>query len=301
MIRMSKVVVLMGMALTASVANAGAFVQLPDYDPSAAAASKNPVNSVAKLTKTFASNQASDPSYIGQYLSGADIYHKVPNTFTLLASHTTSVLPFPSKTGNVISTIGSFYDAVYQDQSDKSLVFASRLELDPSSGIEINDIFRSGFSEVNYTNNDTISVAWSFATVADFRLKSAAKSSQGLYKTGTGTLPATYDVNTIDLRTDTSAPEGNPISAWYFIKVKDNDVSDTLDTYDFEWTDHAVGIYRGNDEANGSITTLWISGYAPKFVDYGSPTDPVPEPETYLMLLIGMGLISGAVLRRKTK
>jgi hypothetical protein len=195
--------------------------------------------------------------------------------------------------------MGAFYDAVYRDNSDGSLVFASRLELLPTSGVEINDIFRTGFGAFNVDDGASVRVAWSAATSSDFRLRSATRSAQGLFKifspvTGvqTGVTPRTYDPDVIDLGTDTSAPESNPVSGWYFVKVADPRASTTDHILGYALADNAVGLYRGNDEPNGAVTTLWLSGYAPTI------TAAVPEPAEYALFLAGLGVL-GLVTRRR--
>jgi len=285
-------------AMSASAQAAGSFVTLPDYDPTAAPTSLNPVNTVPKLTKSGAANNAADPLFLGSFTGGADIYSRVPTTMTLLASRTTAVLPFTNAAGTPLATMGAFYDAVYRD-SDGSLVFASRLELLPTSGVEINDIFRTGFGAFNVDDGASVRVAWSAATSSDFRLRSATRSAQGLFKifspvTGvqTGVTPRTYDPDVIDLGTDTSAPESNPVSGWYFVKVADPRASTTDHILGYALADNAVGLYRGNDEPNGAVTTLWLSGYAPTI------TAAVPEPAEYALFLAGLGVL-GLVTRRR--
>lgn len=290
-------------AMSASAQAAGSFVTLPDYDPTAAPTSLNPVNTVVKLTKSGAANNAADPLFLGSFTTGADVYRKVPANLTLLASNTTTVLPFTNAAGTSLATMGSFYDAVYRDTSDNALVFASRLELLPTSGVEINDIFRKGFSSFNVTDGASVAVAWSAATSADFRLRSATRSAQGLLKifnpvTGvqTGVAPRTYNDDVIDLSTDTSAPESNPVSGWYFVKVRDPAANATDHVLGYSLTAGAVGLYRGNDEPNGAVTTLWISGYAPTITSVVAP--PVPEPAEYALFLAGLGVLALVARRR---
>lgn len=287
------------LAMSASAHAAGGFVVLPDFDATAAPTSLNPVNTVPKLTKSGAANNAADALFLGSFTAGADVYSKVPTTMTLLASRTTAVLPFTNAAGTQLASMGSFYDAVYRDTSDGNLVFASRLELLPTSGVEINDIFRTGFGAFNFDDGASVSAAWSAATSSDFRLRSATRSAQGLFKifsptTGvqTGVSPRTYSVDVVDLSTDTSAPESNPVSGWYFVKVADARANTTDHILGYSLVDNAVGLYRGNDEPNGAVTTLWLSGYAPTI------TAAVPEPAEYALFLAGLGVL-GFVTRRR--
>ena len=249
------------LGLASGQALAGGYVTLPEYDAAALATSTNPVNTLAKLTKAGAVNNAADPLFLG---TGATL----PANLVQLASNTTTTLPFTNIGGTAISTMGTLYDRVYRDTSDNALVFATRLELDPAAGVEINDIFRNGYSGLTLNTSSTIQASWWAQAATDYRLKAASRNEQGLYQIYNssnvliGSNPNIYNVDRVDLSTDTSTPESNPKSGWYFIKAK----TTSTRTLSYRLVNNTIGIYRGNQEPNGPVQTLWVSGYQPAWV-----------------------------------
>ncbi|MCQ9375970.1 PEPxxWA-CTERM sorting domain-containing protein [Methyloversatilis sp. XJ19-13] len=182
--------------------------------------------------------------------------------------------------------IGTFYDFVYRSTTDSTLLFASRFELDVGEieigdldyETEINDILRSG-----YANYD-VSVGWYAATDEDLRLQSTAHTSNGVRTRPTNPVDV-FDDNVVDFRTDISVEEGNPATGWYVLKTNATEFTYLVD---------AVTIRQAPsiDGMSPPLRTATFEGFA--------PVTDVPEPETYAMLLAGLGLI-GFAARRRTK
>ncbi|MCQ9377860.1 FxDxF family PEP-CTERM protein [Methyloversatilis sp. XJ19-49] len=182
--------------------------------------------------------------------------------------------------------IGTFYDFVYRSTTDSTLLFASRFELDIGEiaigadeyDVEINDILRRG-----YANYD-VSVGWYASIDSDFRLQSTAHTSNGVRTRPTNPVDV-FDDNVVDFRTDISVEEGNATTGWYVLKTNATEFTYLVD---------AVTIRQAPsiDGMSPPLRTATFEGFA--------PVTAVPEPETYAMLLAGLGLI-GFAARRRTK
>lgn len=246
-----------GLVMATGSAFAGGFVDLPASAP---------------LRIDGAGLNAADPMFLG---FDATFTGLLPSGFVELAARATVVIDEGSG-----QELGTFHDRVFRDTSDNRLVFASRIELTLDENgfnpFEVNDIQRAGFS------GHGVSVAWWDATGADYRLKSAARTAQGLFKTGTGIAPDSFDPDIVDMRTDTSGPEGNPLSGWYFVKT---------DATAYSLVAAAVNVYSANEDVSPEVFDRWITGYA--------PTAPVPEPAEYALFLAGLGLLHLTLRRRK--
>lgn len=235
-------------------AQAGDFVSLPSTDP---------------LRVEGSGINALDPLYLD--------FGPLPARFVELAAAQTTVMDEESGL-----ELGTFYDRVFRDTTDSMLIFASRLELtrdeNDFSPFEVNDIQRAGFTGYG------AAVAWWDQTGADFRLKSAARTAQGLVRNDDGSnTPDTYDPDIIDMRTDVSGPEDAYQSGWYLIKT---------DATEFRWMESGVNVYTANEDVSAEIVDRWINGYA--------PAAPVPEPSDYALLLAGLGVLH-LVVRRRTR
>ena len=182
--------------------------------------------------------------------------------------------------------IGTFYDYVYRSTGDNTLLFASRFELDVGEieigdldyETEINDILRRG-----YANYD-VSVGWyDSGADSDFRLQSVAHSNA--VRTRPANPADVFDDNVVDFRTDISVEEGNPATGWYVLKTN---------ATEFTYLSDAVTIRQAAslDNTSPPLRVATFEGFA--------PIAAVPEPETYAMLLAGLGLI-GLAARRRTK
>jgi len=252
-----------GVALTFSVAGAyaGDFV--------------NVLNTGARTTGST-NNPATDPFFI----SG------IPSAWALKASTTSSVLS--PLNGEVV---GSFVDSVWLDSASNSYIIGSYFQLlnDEEGITEINSIVRAGFADV-----DTVSAAWTFASgvysgAADgYRLRDPARSDYvaGTYSATTAANGGYLDLDKVSIRTDVSTEEGNPNTGIYFLKY-------SADGFTYKFTDDAIHIVQGASTSEGGRIRqdMFLSGYA---------VAAVPEPETYAMMLAGLGLM-GFMARRRSK
>nr|WP_229258200.1 PEP-CTERM sorting domain-containing protein [Duganella margarita] len=68
--------------------------------------------------------------------------------------------------------------------------------------------------------------------------------------------------------------------------------------------DFAFSVFHDDETATLTYSSLvapgfWSSGYRPLTITQVGVVSQVPEPETYAMLLAGIGLLGGATLRRR--
>jgi hypothetical protein len=175
-----------------------------------------------------------------------------------------------------LEQVGHLYDYVFRDSRDNTLVFGTRVKLGAESYHddegELNNIFRSG-----YAGYET-SVAW-------IRLLDGGNLrpfNAGLTPTGLDEGDAVYDPNVVGFQSDINLSEGNPNSGLYLIKTN---------ATHFSVAAGAVTLFQAGEEGQ-SIYRAIYDGFAPAAL--------VPEPETYAMLLAGLGLI-GLAARRRTK
>jgi hypothetical protein len=181
--------------------------------------------------------------------------------------------------------IGTFYDYVYRG-ADNTLLFASRFELDIGEieiggaeyDVEINDILRRG-----YANYD-VSVGWyDSGTGTDFRLQSVAHTSNGVRTRPTNPVDV-FDDNVVDFRTDISVEEGNATTGWYVLKTNATEFTYLVDAVTIRQAPSIDGV-------SPPLRAATFEGFA--------PVTAVPEPETYAMLLAGLGLIGFAARRAR--
>jgi hypothetical protein len=219
-------------------------------------------------------NAASDPLYLG------DGWNPLAEGYTRAARRISSVIYDGVD-------LGTFYDFVYRNTTDNTLLFASRFELDVGEieigdleyDVEINDILRRGYAFYD------VSVGWyDSGTDSDFRLQSTAHTSNGVRTRPTNPVDE-FDDNVVDFRTDISVEEGNPTTGWYVLKTN---------ATEFIYLTDAVTIRQAPsiDGMSPPLRTATFEGFA--------PIAAIPEPETYAMLLAGLGLI-GFAARRRTK
>jgi len=107
--------------------------------------------------------------------------------------------------------------------------------------------------------------------------------AQGLVKTEDGILPDTFDADIVDMRTDASGPEGNPLSGWYLVKT---------DAVGYSLMNAAANVYTANEDVSPDVEDRWIAAFA--------PMAPVPEPSEYALFFAGLGVLGIAMRRRKS-
>ena len=180
--------------------------------------------------------------------------------------------------------IGDLYDLVYRDSRDGKLVFGTRVllevededeehglvaipEEDEEDEVELNFLYRAGFT--NYAT----AVAWTFTGDNDLRLYNAARTASNELDG-----PFAADADLIRFQADISADEGNPFSGLYLVKT---------DATDYALSNSAIGYFQAGEEGQ-QITGQFIAGYVAA----------VPEPETYALMLAGLGLIGFSARRR---
>lgn len=214
-------------------------------------------------------NPALDPFYIPEGPSSdGGFTFALPSNFTVLASRSSGFELPDEDDPTQFEEVGTFLDMVLRDANDGMLVFASRIEMDPTEEGEINDIYRRGYTGwgANY--------GWLATTANDLRLYSAGRTTGSHLATDDPDLP---DPDTIALGTDVNVEELNPVTGWYLIKTN---------APNFKLMDGAVGLFQGGEEDQAPYLAN-LSGYAPA---------PVPVPAALPLLLSGVGLLA---LRRR--
>lgn len=164
----------------------------------------------------------------------------------------------------------TIYDFVYRDSRDNALVFGTRYLNLVDNNQEVNFLYRYGFT--GYST----AAAWTFLTDSDLRQYQAGATSS----TSSSNLGLPYDPDTVRQRGDFSVSEGNPWSGLFLVKT--NATAYTLGN-------KAIGYFQAGEEGQAPA-----GGFIGGFV----PTAPVPEPETYALMLAGLGLIGLAARRR---
>lgn len=268
------------LAVSASSAYAGNFVTLTSgVGGQLTAANGGLVNG--------SNNTATDKLYIettsANYLAGynnfdtgdvvaTSINYRSFTSGTTTATGTLTLLDWRVTTGVDLSVTEpdqfDVYDFVFRDSVDNKLVFGSRFLNRKENGQEANFLYRSGAG-------GNVSVAWTFMTNDDLKMYQA-----GLTHDTTFNGSVAYDANTVRMKSDLSVDEGNPWSGLYLIKS---------DAVNYALGANALGFFQAGEEGQ-SPAGAFISGYV--------AVTAVPEPESYAMMLAGLGVM-GAVARRR--
>lgn len=259
------------LAVGSASANAGDFTNVPLTSPLA-------------TVVEGANNSAVDQLYINatstSWLTGyTGLVAETINYTSTGGNGTLSLLSFRENDDILLSgeEVGDLYDFVYRDSRDGKLVFGTRVLLEeeeaPSmgeeeDGKELNFVFRGGF------NNLATAAAWTFLSDSDLRMYNAARTDSHELDG-----PFESDGDLIRFQADISTEEGNPFSGLYLVKT---------DATGYKLSDSAIGYFQAGEEGQ-KITGEYIAGYVPT----------IPEPETYGMMLLGLGLVASAARRKQ--
>ena len=191
-----------------------------------------------------------------------------------LSTGTLNLLAWQVTRGVDLSDAGvgqaDIYDFVYRDSSDNKLVFGTRYLNRVENDEEANYLYRYGFS------NFETSVAWTYSTNSDLNLYSAAKTSTP----GNGS-EFPLDADVVRQQGDFSASEGAPWSALFLVKTN---------AEAYALGSKAIGFSQAGDEGQAPFMGS-IGGYV--------PIAAVPEPESYALMLLGMGVVAAFARRHK--
>jgi hypothetical protein len=169
----------------------------------------------------------------------------------------------------------TIYDFVYQDSYSGNLVFGSRFLNTVDNNQEFNFTYRYGFSGY------TAAAAWTYSTDSDLRMYQAGLTNDHSYAASVA-----YDGDAVRMKGDYSVSEGNPWSALNLVMT--NATSYTV-------AQNALGFYQAGQEGQAIVGST-IAGFVPTTL-----VVPVPEPETYGLMLAGLSLVGAAARRRKSK
>lgn len=175
------------------------------------------------------------------------------------------------------SAQADIYDFVYRDSSDNSLVFATRYLNREANNEEANYLFR-----YNYTNTPGYQpgVAWMFSSDNDLRMYQAALTTDITFN---NSVP--YVDGVVRQKGDFSVSEGNPWSGLFLVKTD-------AEYYFYSDDIKAIGFAQAGEEGQ-PVVNGWIGGFVASAV-------PVPEPENYALMMLGLSVI-GAMVRRQKK
>lgn len=166
---------------------------------------------------------------------------------------------------------GTVFDFVYRDSSDNKLVFGTRYMNLVDNDQEINYLYRQNAG-------DNPSVAWTFLSDFDLRMYQSGQTIDHSYNSA-----VSFTDGVVRQKADISVGEGNPWSGLYLVKT---------DALDYTVGANAIGYYQAGEEGQAVV-----GGFMTGFVQ----VQAVPEPESYALMLVGMGMIGAAARRRKTK
>jgi hypothetical protein len=284
-IRESAIAVLLALGTTA--AYAGNFVSLRTDLPNLTAANGGLVNGIQNPNFDQLYIETTATSYLTGYddlLSPAEggsgnivqtsISYRTFSGSTTTGTGTLTLLDWrvtedvPLLPGEPQATV---YDFVYRDSSDNKLVFATRYLNREENDQEVNFLYRYGFTGLS------TAAAWTFSSDYDLRLYQAGRTASTSADAG---IPVAFDADAVRQRGDFSLSEGNPWSGLFFVKT---------DARYYTLGDKAIGFFQTGEESQSPV-----GGHIGGFI----PT-AVPEPETYAMLLVGLGTLGFAARRRK--
>jgi len=234
------------------------------------------VNSATYLPGLDSSNP--DGDIVASVINYSTYSGNPSNASNITGSGTLNLLSWRVTTGVDLSpgsAQADIYDFVYRDSADNKLVFATRYLNRVDNNEEANYLYRSNFST---SGTYAPQVAWLFSSDNDLRMYQAALTDD----TALG-LSAGYDQNIVRQKGDFSLSEGNPWSGLFLVK------SDAL--Y-YTVGSNAIGYFQAGEEGQPKV-----GGFINGFV---AVTVPVPEPENYALMMLGLGVIA-SIVRRQNK
>lgn len=207
-----------------------------------------------------------------------ETFDRVGSTNVVTGTGTLTLLDWHVTTGVDLSpgsAQADIYDFVYRDSSDNSLVFGTRYLNRLANNEEANFLYRYNYTE---TAGYQPGVAWMFLTDNDLRLYQGALTDDTSLDNS-----VSYVDGVVRQKGDFSLSEGAPWSGLFLVKT---------DATSYYFGDKAIGFAQAGEEGQ-PIVGGYISGFV-------AGVAPVPEPENYALMMLGLGVI-GAMVRRQKK
>lgn len=267
------------MSFGVNAANAGQFVTLTDGNgTSLSLANGGLINGANSLNADkFYIENLSTSTYLSGYEYGSD-NGTIATTLNYRAftgansTFGTLTLVDYRITENVALLPGvpqaTIFDYVYRDSVDGKLVFGTRYMNLVDNDQEVNYLYRQGAG-------DNVSTSWTFLSDYDLRMYQAGQTSDYTYDS-----VVDYEDGIVRQKADISVSEGNPWSGLYLVKT---------DAVNYGLGANAIGYYQAGEEGQSVV-----GGFMTGFV-----ATPVPEPESYALMMLGLGAIAFA--RRQNK
>jgi len=269
------------MALSVNAVNAGQFVTLTSGNgTNLSLANGGLINGANSLNadKFYIENLAST-TYLAGYEYGSD-NGTIASTLNYRAftgatsTFGTLTLVDYRITENVALLPGipqaTVFDYVYRDSLDGKLVFGTRYMNLVDNDQEVNYLYRQGAG-------GNVSTSWTFLSDYDLRMYQAGQTSNFTYDSS-----VSYVDGIVRQKADISVSEGNPWSGLYLVKT---------DAVNYGLGANAIGYYQAGEEGQ-SVVGGFMSGFI---------ATPVPEAETYALMMAGLGVVGAAARRRKSK
>lgn len=269
------------MALGVNAANAGQFVTLTNGNgTNLTLANGGLINGANSLNadKFYIENLAST-TYLAGYEYGSD-NGTIASTLNYRAytgansSFGTLTLVDYRITENVALLPGipqaTIFDYVYRDSVDGKLVFGTRYMNLVDNDQEVNYLYRQGAG-------GNVSTSWTFLSDYDLRMYQAGQTNDITYNSS-----VSYVDGIVRQKADISVSEGNPWSGLYLVKT---------DAVNYAFGSSAIGFYQAGEEGQ-AVVGNYINGFI---------AAPIPEPENYALMMVGLGVVGAAARRRQSK
>jgi len=164
----------------------------------------------------------------------------------------------------------TIFDYVYRDSLDGKLVFGTRYLNLVDNDQEVNYLYRQGAG-------GNVSTSWTFLSDYDLRMYQAGQTNDITYNAS-----VSYVDGIVRQKADISVSEGNPWSGLYLVKT---------DAVNYGLGANAIGYYQAGEEGQAVV-----GGFLTGFI-----ATPVPEAESYALMMAGLGVVGLATRRRKSK